>query len=228
MNNFKKYQDEANESYFNAFGEDDTMPFADDLYADGADASASRLAPSQPYIIKVANTLTTDTTVTLFDSPNSIAGGSPAFGNALGITITSEIPNTTYAQLLYQVMNQPFKVGRIEVFCSTVAQLTNTLTVTQNNLRGASASNSFFPILNPLQNVTTQIEVPFNFTVNDLTKFQFTLNGSVTSITFRFYPETIFNPVKTTVEKDPVQSYGRPRNMALYANPVVVSNRMIG
>ena len=226
MNKFHKHQLEANESYFNAFGEDDTMPFADDLYADGSDASARSMAPSQPYIIKVVSTLVADTTVTLFDAPNSIAAGSPAFGNAAGITITSEIPNTTYAQILYQVLNQPFKVGRIEIFCSTTSQLTNTLTVTQNNLRGNSASNSFFPILNPLQNITTQIEVPFNFTVNDLTKFQFTLNGSVTSVTFRFYPEVIFNPVKTTVEKDPVQVYGRPRNMAIYGNVVIPKQLM--
>lgn len=226
MNRFERYRNEANENHFNAFGEDDTMPFADDLYADAAGAPA-QMAPSQPYIIKVANTLATDTTVTLFDPANSLAGGSPAFGNATGITITSEIPNTTYAQILYQILNQPFKVGRIEIFCGTTAQLTNTLTVTQNNLRGNSASQSFFPILNPLQNITTQVEVPFIYTVNDATKFQFTLNGSVTSVTFRFYPEAIFNPVKTTVDREPVQVYGRPRNMALYANPVVVSGKLL-
>ncbi len=224
---FKKYQDEANQHFFSANGFDDTMDFDGDMYADGGGDQRQALAPSDPYIIKVVNTLTTDTTVTLFDAANSIAGGTPAFGNATGITITSDIPSTTYAQILYNLSGQPFRIGRVEIFCATTSQLTNTLTVTENNLRGNSAAKSYFPILNPLQNIATQIECGFPFTVNNLTKFQFTLNGSVTSITFRFYPESIFSATKTVVNKEPVVNYGRPKNMALYAS-AYVNPKMIG
>jgi len=147
---------------------------------------------SQPYIIQVANSTTSSTTVTLFNSNVNLLPTSNNFGNAAAVTVTMQNGNLTYGQFLGQLREKPFRISQVYQVSTTNAQVTQALSFTTFDTFGASTNYSRAPIINPFQNQTGTSVLDYPFTVDGNTALSFTLLGSAT-VTFQFFPNKVYN-----------------------------------
>lgn len=193
MNN-RSYNADGNR-YFNAYGNNNDSFYQGDGYYQ-ADAQSQMMSmgadQSQPYIIQVANSTTSNVTATLFDSNINLLPTANNFGNGAAVTITMQNGNLTYGQFLGQVREKPWRAAQVYQTSTTNAQVTQSLSFTTFNEFGASTNYGRAPILNPFQNQSGTSVLDYSFTIDGNTKITFTLLGSAT-VTFQFFPNKIYN-----------------------------------
>lgn len=215
-----KYFEEVNEfanQNFHSF--DGNFEFADedfgfDYESDGysADGGMANAAPtSQPYIINVQNTTASNiSNVTILGAYTFIGTGSPAYGNAAGISISMGITNVTYTEFLYQSMNKPFSVGLTYTSADVAAQVLETITVTQKDINGNISSKVLTPTIDPYQFQTDKIAFKFEYRIDGFTNLTIARVLANTTLKVYFYPSETVSVSRALAGRAAVQDYGRP------------------
>jgi hypothetical protein len=225
MSSIQKYLQQANRSINEQFiGVDG---FADETYFTGADNffaadAAPAVAPmasagmmkSQPYIITVSNASNAAVSVDVFGAYVYLnnAGFSAGSLTVNNVTITSNLSNTTYYNLLNQSSVSPFTIGStlISSVNGTTSQVLQPITLTTQDANGNQAVKILTPVIDPYQNQSGVIELKQPFRIDGFTKLTFTMFAS-SSVQFQFYPSDNIN-IARGLNGDPVsKQYGSPK-----------------
>lgn len=176
-----------------------------------ADASINAgVGASEPLNFQVANGGTTNISdVVLLGAYENTATGVPNYGNDANITITMDNAGTTYAMYLESLKAQYFSVGQIYLSSSNSSQLTKTLTVQYRESQGKTTQLPIFPKLDPMQNLTTALNVWTQFPVDGYTKISFTVLAS-TTVTISLYPMAVIDQANQLVGKASQTAFRAP------------------
>jgi len=208
-NYFDEARDYANESFYNMDGGFDDDSFAFDGDDDGFDMASGggSATTSQPYIVRVSNTVSTDVSdVTLFGAYNNIASG----GTQANVSKTMAISGLTYTEFLYQSMNKPFVVGLTYIDATTQAQTTQTITVTQKDINGNQAVRVLTPTIDPYQQQNTKVAFKYQYKIDGFTTLTLsTLKGSEI-VDFYFYPAETVSTSRALSGRRAVRGYRGP------------------
>jgi hypothetical protein len=225
MSSIQKYLQQANRSINEQFiGVDG---FADETYFTGADnffgadaapaaapMAAAGMMKSQPYIITVSNASNAAVSVDVFGAYVYLnnAGFSAGSLTVNNVTITSNLSNTTYYNLLNQSSVSPFTIGStlISSVNGTTSQVLQPITLTTQDANGNQAVKILTPVIDPYQNQSGVIELKQPFRIDGFTKLTFTMFAS-SSVQFQFYPSDNIN-IARGLNGDPVsKQYGSPK-----------------
>jgi hypothetical protein len=226
MSSIQKYLQAANRSVNEQFiGVDG---FADETYFTGAEdffgadaAAAPAMAPaaagmmrSQPYILTVSNASNTAQNVDVFGAyiylnNNGFTAGSLTVNN---VTITSNLSNTTYYNLLNQSSVSPFTIGStlISSVNGTTSQVLQPITLTTQDANGNQAVKILTPVIDPYQLQSGVIELKQAFRIDGFTKLTFQMFAS-SSVQFQFYPADNINIARGLGGNPVSKQYGSPR-----------------
>lgn len=195
---YNYFQNKENEAMGNRFynASNDDFYNGDGYYSAMGDESQRMMMQgaeiSQPYIISVANSTSSNVSASVFNSNVNLLPTANNFGNAAAITITMQNGNLTYGQFLGQIREKPFRISQIYQVSTTTAQVTQALAFTTFDTFGASTNYSRAPIINPFQNQSGTSVLDYPFTVDGNTLLTFTLLASAT-VTFQFFPNKLYN-----------------------------------
>lgn len=204
-NNIRNYidqaQNRAHERFLNADGFfDDDLRFTageDFMNANGDAGVSNGPAPtSQPYIIQVANT---GSLVSNFDILGSFEylfnSGWDASGNLVigDVTVSSNIPNVTYRQMLQQFSTNPFSIGLTYIQSSSSTQLLQTISVNTRDANGNLAQKPLVPTIDPYQQQTTVLAMKYGYRIDGYTKLIINSILASTTVTFNLYPSDNIN-----------------------------------
>lgn len=188
--------------------------FAADGDAGAAPVAAAQVLRSQPYIITVSNASNAAVNVDVFGAyiylnNAGFSGGSLTVNN---VTITSNLSNVTYYNLLNQSSISPFTIGStlISSVNGVTSQVLVPITLTTQDANGNQAVKILTPVIDPYQNQSGVIELKQPFRIDGFTKLTFSVYAS-TSVQFQFYPSDNIN-VARGLAGDPVsKQYGSPK-----------------
>jgi hypothetical protein len=226
MSSIQKYLQAANRSVNEQFiGVDG---FADETYFTGAEdffgadaAAAPAMAPvaagmmrSQPYILTVSNASNAAVNVDVFGAyvylnNTGFSGGSLTVNN---VTITSNLSNTTYYNLLNQSSVSPFTIGStlISSVNGTTSQVLQPITLTTQDANGNQAVKILTPVIDPYQLQSGVIELKQAFRIDGFTKLTFQMYAN-TSVQFQFYPSDNINIARGLGGNPVSKQYGSPK-----------------
>lgn len=207
-NYFEEARDIANESFYNMDGGfDDDFDFDGDGDEFDMASGAGGASTSQPYIVRVSNTTSSDVSdVTLFGAYANIAAG----GTQANVSKTMAVSGLTYTEFLYQSMNKPFVVGLTYIDSATAAQVTQTITVTQKDINGNQAIRVLTPTVDPYQQQTTKVAFKYQYKIDGFTTLTLsTLKGSAT-VDFYFYPAETVSTARALSGRRAVRGYRGP------------------
>lgn len=216
---FSEAQDEANENFFNADGFADDYDFADEDYSfdggydEGFDMASGRMsAPtSQPYIISVVNTNTTQAfPVTILGANQTLAFTSPNYQNSAAISITMGISGVTYGQFLYQTQTKPFAVGQTYYQSSTANQVLETLSLVSTDASGNTSTKTLVPTIDPYQNQNTVIVIRYNYIIDGNTSIVIASVLASATVKIYLYPAETVSTARTLAGRRAVRNYGNP------------------
>jgi hypothetical protein len=228
MSSIQRYLQMANRSVNEQFVGvdgfiDDDMYFAGDMNnwwagADGEAAAAPVAAPavmrSQPYIITVSNASNAAVTIDVFGAyiylnNAGFSGGSLTVSN---VTITSNLSNVTYYNLLNQSSISPFTIGStlISSVNGTTSQVLQPITLTTQDANGNQAVKILTPVVDPYQNQSGIVDLKQPFRIDGFTKLTFSIYAS-TSVQFQFYPSDTINVARGLGGNPVSKQYGSPK-----------------
>jgi hypothetical protein len=226
MSSIQKYLQAANRSVNEQFiGVDG---FADETYFTGAEdffgadaAAAPAMAPvaagmmrSQPYIITVSNASNAAVNVDVFGAYIYLNNGGFSAGSLTvnNVTITSNLSNTTYYNLLNQSSVSPFTIGStlISSVNGTTSQVLQPITLTTQDANGNQAVKILTPVIDPYQQQSGVIELKQAFRIDGFTKLTFQMFAS-TSVQFQFYPSDNINIARGLGGNPVSKQYGSPK-----------------
>lgn len=226
MSHISKYLHNANRSVNEQFVGvdgfvDDDMNWtgAEDMFsaADGSAApaaSAADLMRSQPYILTVSNASNAAVTIDVFGAyiylnNAGFSGGSLTVSN---VTITSNLSNVTYYNLLNQSSFSPFTIGStlISSVNGVAAQVLNPITLNTQDANGNQAIKILTPTIDPYQNQSGIVNLKQPFRVDGFTRLTFNIFAS-TSVQFQFYPSDTINVARGLAGNPVTKQYGSPR-----------------
>lgn len=225
MSSIQKYLQAANRSVneqfigVDGFADETYFTGAEDFF--GADAAAPAAAPvaagmmrSQPYIITVSNASNAAVSVDVFGAyiylnNSGFSSGSLTVNN---VTITSNLSNTTYYNLLNQSSVSPFTIGStlISSVNGTTSQVLQPITLTTQDANGNQAVKILTPVIDPYQQQSGVIELKQAFRIDGFTKLTFTMYAS-TSVQFQFYPSDNINIARGLGGNPVSKQYGSPK-----------------
>lgn len=226
MSQIQKYLQMANRSVNEQFIGvdgfiDDDMYFAGDMGnwyagADGADAPApaASVMRSQPYILTVSNASNAAVTIDLFGAyiylnNANFSSGSLTVSN---VTITSNLSNVTYYNLLNQSAYSPFTIGStlISSVNGVSSQVLQPITLTTQDANGNQAVKILTPVVDPYQNQSGIVDLKQPFRIDGFTKLTFQMYAS-TSVQFQFYPSDTINIARGLGGNPVSKQYGSPK-----------------
>ena len=194
-----------------------TAPETGFFSADGDAApqmQAAQVLRSQPYIITVSNASNAAVSVDVFGAYIYLnnTGFSCVSLTVSNVTITSNLSNVTYYNLLNQSSFSPFTIGStlISSVNGIASQVLQPITLTTQDANGNQAVKILTPVIDPYQNQSGVIELKQPFRIDGFTKLSFSIYAS-TSVQFQFYPSDNIN-VARGLAGDPVsKQYGSPK-----------------
>jgi len=228
MSSIQRYLQMANRSVNEQFVGvdgfiDDDMYFAGDMNnwwagAEGDAAAAPVAAPavmrSQPYIITVSNASNAAVTIDVFGAyiylnNTGFTAGSLTVSN---VTITSNLSNVTYYNLLNQSSISPFTIGStlISSVNGTTSQVLQPITLTTQDANGNQAVKILTPVVDPYQNQSGIVDLKQPFRVDGFTKLTFQIFAS-SSVQFQFYPSDTINVARGLGGNPVSKQFGSPR-----------------
>jgi len=227
MSSIQRYLQNANRSVNEQFVGvdgfiDDDMYFAGDMgnwfsHADGAEAApaaAPSVMRSQPYIITVSNASNAAVTIDVFGAyiylnASTFSGGSLTVSN---VTITSNLSNVTYYNLLNQSSFSPFTIGStlISSVNGTASQVLQPITLTTQDANGNQAVKILTPVVDPYQNQSGIVDLKQPFRIDGFTKLTFQIFAS-SSVQFQFYPSDTINVARGLGGNPVSKQYGSPK-----------------
>ena len=227
MSSIQRYLQNANRSVNEQFVGvdgfiDDDMYFAGDMNnwwagadaAEAAPAAAPSLMRSQPYILTVSNASNAAVTIDVFGAyiylnNAGFSGGSLTVSN---VTITSNLSNVTYYNLLNQSSFSPFTIGStlISSVNGTASQVLQPITLTTQDANGNQAVKIITPVVDPYQNQSGIVDLKQPFRIDGFTKLTFSIYAS-TSVQFQFYPSDTINVARGLGGNPVSKQYGSPK-----------------
>jgi len=226
MSSIQRYLQMANRSVneqfvgVDGFTDDDLQFTGWDSFAnaEGDAAPAAMAAPavmrSQPYIITVSNASNAAVSVDVFGAYVYLnnAGFSSGTLTVNNVTITSNLSNVTYYNLLNQSAYSPFTIGStlISSVNGTTSQVLQPITLTTQDANGNQAVKILTPVIDPYQNQSGVIDLKQPFRVDGFTKLTFTVFAS-TSVQFQFYPSDTINVARGLAGNPVSKQYGSPK-----------------
>ena len=228
MSSIQRYLQMANRSVNEQFVGvdgfiDDDMYFAGDMNnwwagADGEAAAAPVAAPavmrSQPYIITVSNASNAAVTIDVFGAYIYLNNAGFSGGSLTGsnVTITSNLSNVTYYNLLNQSSISPFTIGStlISSVNGTTSQVLQPITLTTQDANGNQAVKILTPVVDPYQNQSGIVDLKQPFRIDGFTKLTFSIYAS-TSVQFQFYPSDTINVARGLGGNPVSKQYGSPK-----------------
>ena len=225
MSSIQKYLQQANRSVneqfigVDGFADETYFTGAEDFF--GADAAAPAAAPvgagmmrSQPYIITVSNASNAAVNVDVFGAYVYLnnAGFSAGSLTVNNVTITSNLSNTTYYNLLNQSSVSPFTIGStlISSVNGTTSQVLQPITLTTQDANGNQAVKILTPVIDPYQQQSGVIELKQPFRIDGFTKLTFQVFAA-TSVQFQFYPSDNINIARGLGGNPVSKQYGSPK-----------------
>jgi hypothetical protein len=212
----------ANEQFIGVDGfVDDDMYFTGSegfFGADGDSAPAMAAAPSvmrsQPYIITVSNASASAVSIDVFGAYIYLnnAGFSNGTLTVSNVTITSNLSNVTYYNLLNQSSVSPFTIGStlISSVNGVTTQVLQPLTLSTFDANGNQAVKILTPVIDPYQQQSGVIELKQPYRIDGFTKLTFSIFGG-TSVQFQFYPADTINIARGLAGNPVSRQYGSPR-----------------
>jgi hypothetical protein len=226
MSSIQRYLQNANRSVNEQFVGvdgfiDDDMYFAGDMgnwfanaEGDAAPAAAPSVMRSQPYIITVSNASNAAVTIDVFGAyiylnASTFSGGSLTVSN---VTITSNLSNVTYYNLLNQSSFSPFTIGStlISSVNGTASQVLQPITLTTQDANGNQAVKILTPVVDPYQNQSGIVDLKQPFRIDGFTKLTFQIFAS-SSVQFQFYPSDTINVARGLGGNPVSKQYGSPK-----------------
>ena len=227
MSSIQRYLQNANRSVNEQFVGvdgfiDDDMYFAGDMNNWWAGADAAEAAPaaapsvmrSQPYILTVSNASNAALTIDVFGAyiylnNAGFSGGSLTVSN---VTITSNLSNVTYYNLLNQSSFSPFTIGStlISSVNGTASQVLQPITLTTQDANGNQAVKILTPVVDPYQNQSGIVDLKQPFRIDGFTKLTFSIFAS-SSVQFQFYPSDTINVARGLGGSPVSKQYGSPK-----------------
>ena len=180
---------------------DDDMYFAggDNFFSaegDAASVAAPSMMRSQPYILTVSNASNAAVTIDVFGAYIYLnnAGFSNGSLTVSNVTITSNLSNVTYYNLLNQSSYSPFTIGNtlISSVNGTASQVLNPITLTTQDANGNQAVKILTPVVDPYQNQSGIVDLKQPFRIDGFTKLTLSIFAS-SSVQFQFYPSDTIN-----------------------------------
>ena len=225
MSSIQKYLQQANRSVneqfigVDGFADETYFTGAEDFF--GADAAAPAAAPvgagmmrSQPYIITVSNASNAAVNVDVFGAYVYLnnAGFSAGSLTVNNVTITSNLSNTTYYNLLNQSSVSPFTIGStlISSVNGVTSQVLQPITLTTQDANGNQAVKILTPVIDPYQQQSGVIELKQPFRIDGFTKLTFQVFAA-TSVQFQFYPSDNINIARGLGGNPVSKQYGSPK-----------------
>jgi len=228
MSSIQRYLQMANRSVNEQFvGVDGFVD--DDMYftgwdsfsnADGGEAAAPALNAStgamrsQPYIITVSNASNAAVSVDVFGAYIYLNNGGFTNGSLTvnNVTITSNLSNVTYYNLLNQSSFSPFTIGStlISSVNGTASQVLQPITLTTQDANGNQAVKILTPVVDPYQNQSGIVDLKQPFRIDGFTKLTFQIYAS-TSVQFQFYPSDTINIARGLGGNPVSKNYGSPK-----------------
>jgi hypothetical protein len=226
MSSIQRYLQNANrsvnEQFVGADGFiDDDMYFAGDMSnwfanaeGDAAPAAAPSVMRSQPYILTVSNASNAAVTIDVFGAyiylnNAGFSGGSLTVSN---VTITSNLSNVTYYNLLNQSSFSPFTIGStlISSVNGTASQVLQPITLNTQDANGNSAVRILTPVVDPYQNQSGIVDLKQPFRIDGFTRLTFQIFAS-SSVQFQFYPSDTINVARGLGGSPVSKQYGSPK-----------------
>lgn len=225
MSHISRYLQNANKAVneqfigVDGFADDDmSWTGAEDFWS--ADASAPAAAApadmmrSQPYILTVSNASNAAVTIDVFGAYIYLNNAGFSAGNLVvsNVTITSNLSNVTYYNLLNQSSFSPFTIGStlISSVNGTAAQVLNPITLTTQDANGNQAVKILTPTIDPYQQQSGIVNLKQPFRIDGFTKLTFSIFAS-TSVQFQFYPSDTINVARGLQGNPVTKQYGSPR-----------------
>lgn len=138
--NDEKFSNFEGDDYYGTFSPEDLTS------ADGGMGGGAKPV-SKPYVLQIYNTTGGTLNAIVFgfnDNFSAGAGtaGAGAYGNNVGINITSAIPGVSYERLISQTSNKPFDIGLWRFTCGTPgAQLDQVMTISYVDANGRTCTD---------------------------------------------------------------------------------------
>jgi hypothetical protein len=188
--------------------------------ADGDSAPAMSSAPSvmrsQPYIITVSNASASAVSVDIFGAYIYLNGGGGTFSNGTltinNVTLTSNLSNVTYYNLLNQSSVSPFTIGStlISSVNGVTTQVLQPMTLSTFDANGNQAVKILTPVIDPYQQQSGVIELKQPYRIDGFTKLTLSIFPA-TSVQFQFYPADTINIARGLAGNPVSRQYGSPR-----------------
>lgn len=201
---------------------DDDMYFAGDMSnwfaAEGDAMAAPAAAPSvmrsQPYIITVSNASNAAVSVDVFGAYAYLnnAGFTNGSLTVNNVTISSNLSNVTYYNLLNQSSFSPFTIGStlISSVNGVASQVLQPITLSTQDANGNQAVKILTPVIDPYQNQSGIVDLKQPFRIDGFTKLTFQIFAS-TSVQFQFYPSDTINIARGLGGNPVSKQYGSPK-----------------
>lgn len=211
----------ANEQFVGVDGFiDDDMYFAGNMNTffsaegDESPMAAPSVMRSQPYIITVSNASNAAVSVDVFGAYIFLnnAGFSNGSLTVSNVTITSNLSNVTYFNLLNQSSLSPFTIGStyISSVNGTSSQVLQPITLTTQDANGNQAVKILTPVVDPYQNQSGIVDLKQPFRIDGFTKLTFQIFAS-SSVQFQFYPSDTINIARGLGGNPVSKQFGSPR-----------------
>jgi hypothetical protein len=182
--------------------------------ASAAPAAAPDMMRSQPYIITVSNASNAAVTVDVFGAYIYLNSAGFSNGNLTvsNVTITSNLSNVTYYNLLNQSSFSPFTIGStlLSSVNGVAAQVLQPITLTTQDANGNQAVKILTPTIDPYQNQSGIVNLKQPFRIDGFTKLTFSIFAA-TSVQFQFYPSDTINVARGLSGNPVSKQFGSPR-----------------
>ena len=164
--------------------------------AAAAPAAAPSAMRSQPYILTVSNASNAAVTIDVFGAYIYLnnAGFSAGSLTVSNVTISSNLSNVTYYNVLQQSAFSPFTIGStlISSVNGVASQVLQPITLTTQDANGNQAVKILTPVVDPYQNQSGIVDLKQPFRIDGFTKLTFQVYAA-TSVQFQFYPSDTIN-----------------------------------
>jgi hypothetical protein len=184
------------------------------MNAGGARKPAQKAAESQPYIVSVANTTTSN--ISNVEILNAL---SRQFNSTtVGIDYKYNVGTMTYPEFLAWISSgNVFSVGQTSLVgigaspSLCVAQVQETVSIVTKDPNGNAVTRVFNPRLDSFQYSTTQTDLWYDYLLNSFTSFSVGTIYAGTTLKLYFYPKQKLNQFKALKQGGASTKYGNPK-----------------